>query len=274
MKKLIRGGRAQRRGRPHARGVWRRPRRQSSTPGAQSTASESAGPSVEPIDFKACIVSDAGGFDDKSFNQLSYEGTKEATDELGAAFAEVQSDSAADFRGNLAEPRVRELRQPSSRSASRCPPTRSRRPSRTRTSTTSSSTTPRTTTSTAPRTRRTSSRCCTTRRRPRSSRATCRRATREAGKVGTFGGQPYPTVTIFMDGFKQGVDYYNKVKGTSVQVVGYEGGDKGSFTGGFEANDSGQGGRGRHHRPGCRRDPAGRWPDLPVRDGRDRRLRP
>lgn len=40
-----------------------------------------------------------------------------------------------------------------------------------------------------------------------------------------------------MDGFKQGVEYYNEVNGTAVEVIGYQGGDQGSFTGGFEAND-------------------------------------
>jgi basic membrane protein A len=29
-------------------------------------------------DFKACMVSDSGGFDDKSFNQTSYKGLQEA----------------------------------------------------------------------------------------------------------------------------------------------------------------------------------------------------
>ncbi|MGO3320346.1 MAG: BMP family lipoprotein, partial [Microbacterium gubbeenense] len=56
----------------------------------------------------------------------------------------------------------------------------------------------------------------------------------ETGKVGTFGGQEFPTVTIFMDGFKQGVDYYNEEKGTDVSVVGWDG-ETGTFTGGFEA---------------------------------------
>ncbi len=37
-----------------------------------------------------------------------------------------------------------------------------------------------------------------------------------------------------MDGFKQGADYYNEVKGTSVQTLGWDGTD-GSFTGEFEA---------------------------------------
>ena len=34
-------------------------------------------------DFLPCIVSDMGGFDDKSFNQLSFEGATKAADELG-----------------------------------------------------------------------------------------------------------------------------------------------------------------------------------------------
>src|SRR5690606_9859658 len=52
----------------------------------------------------------------------------------------------------------------------------------------------------------------------------------EAGKVGTYGGMEFPTVTIFMDGFKQGVDYYNQENDAAVEVVGMT-----SFTGGFEA---------------------------------------
>jgi basic membrane protein A len=59
----------------------------------------------------------------------------------------------------------------------------------------------------------------------------------QTGKVGTFGGQPYPTVTIFMDGFKQGVDHYNEVKDADVEVVGWTG-TTGSFTGGFAANNT------------------------------------
>jgi basic membrane protein A len=55
----------------------------------------------------------------------------------------------------------------------------------------------------------------------------------KTGVVGTFGGQDFPTVTIFMDGFAQGVQYYNDENGTDVQVLGTD-----SFTGGFEANDT------------------------------------
>ena len=46
-------------------------------------------------------------------------------------------------------------------------------------------------------------------------------AVTKTGKVGTFGGLPIPTVTIFMKGFVEGVNYYNNAKGTSVEVLGY-----------------------------------------------------
>ena len=59
----------------------------------------------------------------------------------------------------------------------------------------------------------------------------------KTGVVGTYGGQPFPTVTIFMDGFKQGAEYYAKEKGKDVKVVGWDG-KNGSFTGGFEANET------------------------------------
>ena len=47
----------------------------------------------------------------------------------------------------------------------------------------------------------------------------------KTGVVGTYGGLPFPTVTIFMDGFKQGAEYYAKEKGKDVKVVGWDGKD-------------------------------------------------
>lgn len=66
-------------------------------------------------------------------------------------------------------------------------------------------------------------------------------AATQTGKVGTFGGIPLPTVTIFMAGFQSGVEYYNAQHGTSVQVLGWsnETGE-GSFTGNFESTDDGR----------------------------------
>jgi len=43
----------------------------------------------------------------------------------------------------------------------------------------------------------------------------------KTGKVATFGGAKYPTVTVYMDGFYEGVQYYNQKHGTKVQVLGW-----------------------------------------------------
>ncbi len=43
----------------------------------------------------------------------------------------------------------------------------------------------------------------------------------KSGKVGTFGGLNIAPVTIYMDGFWEGVQYYNQKHGTSVQVLGW-----------------------------------------------------
>ena len=44
----------------------------------------------------------------------------------------------------------------------------------------------------------------------------------KTGKVGTFGGLNIPPVTIYMDGFWEGVNYYNKQHNTKVQVLGWD----------------------------------------------------
>jgi len=63
----------------------------------------------------------------------------------------------------------------------------------------------------------------------------------KSGTVATFGGQELPTVTIYMDGFWDGVQYYNQKHGTHVQVLGWnEQTQKGSFTGDFTNQTKGQ----------------------------------
>ena len=63
----------------------------------------------------------------------------------------------------------------------------------------------------------------------------------KSGIVGTFGGINIPPVTIFMDGFYHGVQYYNEQKGTSVQVLGWDPAAKeGLFTNNFSNLDDGR----------------------------------
>jgi basic membrane protein A len=191
-------------------------------------------------DFLPCIVSDAGGFDDKSFNQLSYEGVKQAADELGTDFKAVESNSENDYAPNI-DSLVSEgcdtivtvgfaLAAATKEAAAANPDIKfvliddaadggddgqtfdgkADEPN------------------IKPLLYDTAQAAFL------AGYASADYS--KTGVVGTYGGQPYPTVTIFMDGFKQGVDYYNQENGKDVKVVGWNG-KTGSFTGGFEANE-------------------------------------
>jgi basic membrane protein A len=63
----------------------------------------------------------------------------------------------------------------------------------------------------------------------------------KTGVVATFGGQKLPTVTIYMDGFWDGVQYYNSQNHKNVKVLGWnEKTQRGSFTGNFTNQTTGQ----------------------------------
>lgn len=62
----------------------------------------------------------------------------------------------------------------------------------------------------------------------------------KSGTVGTWGGLPIPPVTIYMDGFWEGVQYFNKTKSKSVKVLGWNEMTKtGTFSNSF--TDQGKG---------------------------------
>ncbi len=192
-------------------------------------------------DFLPCIVSDAGGFDDKSFNQLSFEGVEQAADELGTDFKDVESNSENDYAPNL-ESLVAEgcdaivtvgfaLAAATKESAAANPDIEYVLIDDSADGGDDGATF--------------DGKADVPNIKPLlydTAQAAFMAGYAAAdysktGVVGTYGGQPFPTVTIFMDGFKQGVDYYNEQKGTDVKVVGWDG-KNGSFTGGFEANET------------------------------------
>jgi basic membrane protein A len=63
----------------------------------------------------------------------------------------------------------------------------------------------------------------------------------KTGILGTFGGINIPPVTIFMDGFVYGVDYYNAENDADVAVLGWDTQTReGLFTNNFESLDDGR----------------------------------
>jgi basic membrane protein A and related proteins len=63
----------------------------------------------------------------------------------------------------------------------------------------------------------------------------------KSGKVATYGGLNIAPVTVYMDGFQEGIQYYNQQKGKNVQLFGWdEATQKGSFAGSFTDQNKGQ----------------------------------
>jgi basic membrane protein A len=63
----------------------------------------------------------------------------------------------------------------------------------------------------------------------------------KTGVIGTFGGIQIPPVTVFMDGFQLGAEYYNEVHGSAVEVLGWDAAaQEGLFTGNFESLEDGR----------------------------------
>jgi len=61
------------------------------------------------------------------------------------------------------------------------------------------------------------------------------------GTVGTYGAMPIPPVTIFMDGYADGVAHFNTTKSKAVKLVGWDkAAQKGSFTNDFVKQDEGK----------------------------------
>ncbi|MFG6403893.1 MULTISPECIES: BMP family protein [unclassified Microbacterium] len=200
--------------------------------GSAPENSGSASGGTAESDYLPCMVSDAGGFDDRSFNQLGKEGLDAAAAALGVETIEVESAAETDYASNLQNlvdqgcntivtvgfllaPAALESAQanadieyvsiddPVDQDFDGNTDAENIKPIIFDTS------------------------------QAAFLAGYLSAGVSKTGIVGTFGGMDIPTVTIFMDGFSQGVDYYNEQKGTSVQVLG---GDL--FTGGFEANDT------------------------------------
>ncbi|MFC6354753.1 BMP family lipoprotein [Luethyella okanaganae] len=196
-------------------------------------------------DFLPCMVSDSGGFDDKSFNQLGYEGLIQASDELGIKPVTVQSETETDFAPNISNLVDQNcnlivtvgflLAQATAEAAVANPNVNfaiiDDLADIDGDGKTDSSNVKPILFNTA---------------QAAFLAGYSAASYSKTGVVGTFGGIPIPPVTIFMDGFVDGVKYYNEKNGKSVQTLGWDvATQNGVFTGGFaqgvEAKTAAQG---------------------------------
>ncbi|MHA7306237.1 BMP family lipoprotein [Arthrobacter sp. TMN-49] len=177
--------------------------------------------------FLGCIVSDSGGFDDQSFNQSSYEGMKSSVKNLGIKMKEAQSASTADFAPNLSQMAsagcnmtvtVGFLLAKATKDAAKNNP--DLHYAIVDDNTIKADNVKPVVYDTA---------------QAAFLAGYASAAVSKTGKVGTFGGINIPTVTIFMDGFAAGVEYFNEKQGKDVKLLGWNAAtQQGSFANTFE----------------------------------------
>lgn len=191
-------------------------------------------------DFKACMVSDEGGFDDQSFNQSGMEGLERAKTELGVQINKAESKSDSDYQTNV-DAMVQDgcdliigvgfkLATVLTDSAKAHPDIQF---ALVDSAFTDNSGAVVEIDNGRPLIFNTAEAAYLA--------GYVAAGTSASGKVATYGGMEIPTVQIFMEGFAQGVAKYNEDNGTSVEVLGWNSETKtGSFVGDFSSTDKGQ----------------------------------
>ncbi|MFP5346074.1 MAG: BMP family protein [Actinomycetes bacterium] len=197
--------------------------------GATGSGSQSAA-----SNFLACMVTDSGGVDDRSFNASAWQGLEEAKQQLGIKAKYVESNSETDFAPNVQQMvsddcgiivTVGFLLGDATKAAAQAnpdehfaivdfqydQPVKNVRPLIFDTA------------------------------QAAFLAGYVAADTTKTGTVATFGGINIPTVSIFMDGFADGVDYYNTQKGKQVKLLGWnKTTQNGSFTGDFNDQNKGK----------------------------------
>jgi basic membrane protein A len=206
-------------------------------------AAAPAAPTATPVDYKACMVSDAGGFNDASFNQEAYAGLQQAKAELGVQTAQVESpekatqtDYVSGIDSMIAEGcnliiTVGFNLATATRDAAKANPEVNFALIDSGLSNDDFS--PLSLPNVKPIQYDTAEAAFLA--------GYLAAATSKTGKVATYGGMLFPSVTIFMDGFKQGVEAYNKAKGKKVAVLGATGTDSSKWAATGDFNDQAKG---------------------------------
>ncbi|WP_245637341.1 BMP family lipoprotein [Actinomyces vulturis] len=203
-------------------------------------SSKSASTSGASSNFKACMVSDEGGFDDQSFNQSGKDGMERAASELGVQVNYAESKSDGDYQTNV-DAMVQDgcnliigvgfkLANVLTVAAQANPDVEFALVDSVFTNADGA---PITVDNGRPLIFNTAEAAYLA--------GYLAAGMSSTGKVATYGGMEIPTVQIFMEGYAKGVEKYNEDNGTSVQVLGWSAKDHtGSFVGDFSSTDKGQ----------------------------------
>lgn len=205
--------------------------------GSDSTSTDTTAPVTDTTEVTtptglACQVTDTGGVDDKGFNQIAYEGLLQAETELGVATDLLESTTEADYAPNLQSfidkgcnviITVGFLLADATKAAAEANPDVA---FAIVDSNTSAANVEGLTFATD---------------QPSFMAGYLAASISKSGIVATFGGINIPPVSIFMQGFAKGVEYFNAQKGASVKVLGWDVAKQdGTFAGNFTNLDDGK----------------------------------
>src|SRR4051812_5981497 len=195
---------------------------------AAAPGTSAAAPASTPAgnsSFLACMVTDTGGINDKSFNQSAWEGMQAAKTDGKAQVSYLPSTTASDYSKNIAALEAKKcglivtvgfLMADATTGAAKSTPSQH-----------------------FAIVDNTGNKSNVQGLLFNTAQAGFQAGYLAAGyskshKVATYGGQQFPTVTVYMDGFYEGVKYYNQKHSANVQVLGWdEKTQKGQFAGSF-----------------------------------------
>lgn len=194
----------------------------------------------ETVDYTACMVSDEGGFDDASFNQSGFEGLQRAGDELGIETRTAESADPGQYAGNV-DSMVQEgcnliigvgfALEDAIQEAAEANPDISF--ALVDSAFSDADFNPVTLDNAKPLLFNTHEAAYLA--------GYLAAGTSKTGTVATYGGMPFPSVTIFMDGFSDGIAKYNEDNGTAVQLLGWDkASQNGSMIGNFSDTEAGR----------------------------------
>ncbi len=192
-------------------------------PSSSSTAASSK--------YLPCIVSDSGGFNDHSFNQLGLQGVQQAAKKLGTSYKQVQSKTASDYTPNVSQLISEKCNIIVASGFNLVSTVQAAAKSNAKTDFAMIDDNSIKAPNVKPVVFNTNEAAFLG--------GYAAAAYSKTGVVATYGGQELPSVTIYMDGFYDGVQYYNKQNSKNVQVLGWnEQTQKGTFVGNFTDQNS------------------------------------
>ena len=202
--------------------------------GCAAAPASGDGAAVRDSDFLPCAVSDLTGFDDRDFNQLTYEGVKAAAHDLGVETKSAESASEDQYASNIEGVIAQDCDFIVTVGFALANATRDAATVEQEVDfalidsiVTDSDGEPLTLDNVKPVLFDTAQAAALA--------GYLAAGVSQTGVVGTYGGMPFPSVTVFMDGFAAGIARYNEAHSASVELLGWDAADQnGLFVGGFD----------------------------------------